>query len=77
VLATGVPLLTSVSPAHDEAWRQFTKREFVVLPRTRQRSICGAVRPKLWQGLIVAKNGALPESYRRFAARWLTTRPYE
>ena len=31
-LAAGVPLLTSVSPAHDEAWRQFTKREFAVLP---------------------------------------------
>jgi hypothetical protein len=31
-LAAGVPLLTSVSPAHDEAWRQFTKREFAILP---------------------------------------------
>jgi hypothetical protein len=31
-LAAGFPLLTSVSPAHDEAWRQFTKREFAVLP---------------------------------------------
>jgi hypothetical protein len=28
----GFPLLTSVSPAHDEAWRQFTKREFAVFP---------------------------------------------
>ena len=31
-LAAGVPLLTSVSPAHDEAWRQFAKREFAILP---------------------------------------------
>jgi hypothetical protein len=26
------PLLTSVSPAHDGAWRQFANREFAVLP---------------------------------------------
>lgn len=31
-LAAGLPLLTSVSPAHDEAWRQFSAREFAVLP---------------------------------------------
>jgi hypothetical protein len=27
-----LPLLTSVSPAHDEAWRRFVDREFAVLP---------------------------------------------
>lgn len=31
-LAAELPLLTSVSPAHDEAWRQFARREFAVLP---------------------------------------------
>jgi hypothetical protein len=31
-LAAGVPLLTSVSPAHQEAWCQFAQREFAVLP---------------------------------------------
>jgi hypothetical protein len=31
-IAAGLPLLTSVSPAHDEAWRQFAGREFTVLP---------------------------------------------
>ena len=28
----GRPLLTSVSPAHDEAWRRFVGQEFTVLP---------------------------------------------
>ena len=27
-----VPLLTSVSPAHDEAWRRFVDQEYAVLP---------------------------------------------
>ena len=31
-IVAGVPLLTSVSPAHDEAWRQFVDQEFAVLP---------------------------------------------
>ena len=31
-LASGLPLLTSVSPAHDEPWRRFANREFAVLP---------------------------------------------
>jgi len=31
-LVSGLPLLTSVSPAHDEPWRRFAKREFDVLP---------------------------------------------
>jgi hypothetical protein len=31
-LAAGLPLLTSVSPAHDEAWRDFAKQEFDILP---------------------------------------------
>jgi hypothetical protein len=32
VITAGLPLLTSVSPAHDEAWRQFVDQEFAVLP---------------------------------------------
>jgi hypothetical protein len=31
-LAMGLPLLTSVSPAHDDAWRDFAKQEFDILP---------------------------------------------
>jgi hypothetical protein len=31
-ISAGLPLLTSVSPAHDEAWRGFVDREFAVLP---------------------------------------------
>jgi hypothetical protein len=31
-ITQGLPLLTSVSPAHDEAWRRFADREFSVLP---------------------------------------------
>src|SRR5215467_3939116 len=31
-ITAGVPFLTSVSPAHDEAWRRFVDREFAVLP---------------------------------------------
>jgi hypothetical protein len=31
-ITAGLPLLTSVSPAHDGAWRQFTSREFAILP---------------------------------------------
>ena len=31
-LAARLPLLTSVSPAHDRAWREFAHREFAVLP---------------------------------------------
>jgi Protein of unknown function (DUF2478) len=30
-ITTGLPLLTSVSPAHDEAWRRFVDREFAIL----------------------------------------------
>src|SRR5215470_15922432 len=32
VITARLPLLTSVSPAHDEAWRQFVAQEFAVLP---------------------------------------------
>jgi Protein of unknown function (DUF2478) len=32
VITAGLPLLTSVSPAHDEAWRRFVDQEFAVLP---------------------------------------------
>jgi hypothetical protein len=28
----GLPLLTSVSPTHDEAWRRFVDQEYAVLP---------------------------------------------
>ena len=31
-IIAGVPLLTSVSPAHDEAWRRFMDQEYAVLP---------------------------------------------
>jgi drug/metabolite transporter (DMT)-like permease len=31
-VATHLPLLTSVSPAHDQAWRQFAGRQYEVLP---------------------------------------------
>jgi hypothetical protein len=31
-ITAGLPLLTSVSPAHDEAWRRFLGQEFAVLP---------------------------------------------
>jgi hypothetical protein len=31
-IIAGVPLLTSVSPAHDEAWRRFVDQEYAVLP---------------------------------------------
>src|SRR5215472_6966973 len=31
-ITAGLPLLTSVSPAHDEAWRQFVDQEYAVLP---------------------------------------------
>jgi hypothetical protein len=31
-ITAGLPLLTSVSPAHDEAWRRFVGQEFAVLP---------------------------------------------
>jgi hypothetical protein len=48
-IATGLPLLTSVSPAHDHAWRQFTARGFSILPadptainRWRRAVIAGA-----------------------------------
>jgi uncharacterized protein DUF2478 len=30
-ITAGLPLLTSVSPAHDEAWRRFVDQEFAVL----------------------------------------------
>src|SRR5215469_11830265 len=32
VIGAGLPLLTSVSPAHDEAWRRFVDHEYAVLP---------------------------------------------
>ena len=31
-MTASLPLLTSVSPAHDEAWRRFVDQEFAVLP---------------------------------------------
>ena len=31
-ITAGLPLLTSVSPAHDEPWRRFVDQEFTVLP---------------------------------------------
>jgi hypothetical protein len=31
-ITAGLPLLTSVSPAHDEAWRRFVDQEYAVLP---------------------------------------------
>jgi hypothetical protein len=31
-ITAGLPLLTSVSPTHDEAWRRFVDQEFAVLP---------------------------------------------
>jgi hypothetical protein len=31
-IAARLPLLTSVSPAHHEAWRDFADREFAILP---------------------------------------------
>ena len=31
-VTAGLPLLTSVPPAHDDAWRQFAQRDFAVLP---------------------------------------------
>jgi hypothetical protein len=31
-VTAGLPLLTSVSPAHDEAWRRFVDQEYAVLP---------------------------------------------
>ena len=31
-ISAGVPMLTSVSPAHDEDWRRFVDREFATLP---------------------------------------------
>jgi len=31
-ISAGLPLLTSVSPAHDEVWRRFVNQEFAVLP---------------------------------------------
>jgi hypothetical protein len=31
-LAAGLPLLTSVSPAQEEAWRRFAERDFTILP---------------------------------------------
>jgi hypothetical protein len=31
-ITAGLPLLTSVSPAHNEAWRRFVDQEFAVLP---------------------------------------------
>ena len=31
-ITAGLPLLTSVSPAHDEPWRRFVDQEFAVLP---------------------------------------------
>ena len=31
-VATHLPLLTSVSPTHDQAWRQFADRQYAILP---------------------------------------------
>jgi hypothetical protein len=31
-ISAGLPLLTSVSPAHEEAWRRFVDQEFAYLP---------------------------------------------
>jgi Protein of unknown function (DUF2478) len=31
-ITASLPLLTSVSPAHDEAWRRFVDQEFAALP---------------------------------------------
>jgi hypothetical protein len=31
-ITAGLPLLTSVSPAHDKPWRQFVDQEFAILP---------------------------------------------
>ncbi|MBV9586178.1 MAG: DUF2478 domain-containing protein, partial [Alphaproteobacteria bacterium] len=31
-IAAELPLLTSISPAHDPAWRRFADREFAILP---------------------------------------------
>ena len=31
-ITAGLPLLTSVSPAHDDAWRRFVDQQFAVLP---------------------------------------------
>ena len=31
-VATHIPLLTSVSPIHDQAWRQFADRQYAILP---------------------------------------------
>jgi len=44
VITAGLPLLTSVSPAHDEAWRRFVDQSLLFFPRTQPRSTCGVMR---------------------------------
>jgi hypothetical protein len=43
-ISAGLPLLTSVSPAHEEAWRRSWTRSLHFFPQTRSRSTCGVKR---------------------------------
>ena len=47
-LAAGLPLLTSVSPAHEGAWRLFAEREFTILPA--DPAEIDQWRRAIWQG---------------------------
>jgi hypothetical protein len=47
-LAAGLPLLTSVSPAHEKAWRMFAEREFTILPA--DPAEIDQWRRAIWQG---------------------------
>jgi Protein of unknown function (DUF2478) len=56
-IIAGLPLLTSVSPAHDEAWRRFVDQEFAVLPAD-QAAIdlwCHAVQTQIRRGLRIER----------------------
>jgi hypothetical protein len=72
-ITAGVPLLTSVSPAHDEAWRRFVDQEFAVLPADpaaidlwRQ-----AVQTKIRRGLRIGTARSLTTSLRGSRASWI------
>ena len=63
-ITAGLPLLTSVSPAHDEAWDGSWIRSLQFFPRTQSLSICGVKRFRR-KPVGFASNGSLSDRYPR------------
>jgi Protein of unknown function (DUF2478) len=67
-VATDLPLLTSVSPTHDQAWRQFADRQYAILP-------ADPAAIDLWRRSVQTRSGSShPVNLRILACRALRHR---